>query len=212
MDYQYAHPHGMDSQQIERLRNKISSYHPITDASMEKILSLISVRVIGKQDIFVAQGTVSRYFCFLDTGYMVSYTNDEDGKIYNKNIFTAGDWVGAMVSSILQAPSHFTLKALTECTILCIPYLKFRDLIFGIDDLKSFYIRYLEKNWVIDKEAREVSLVMHSAQKRYAHLLDMHADIEDYVPLKDIASHLGITPTQLSRIRRNKTLNICKGI
>jgi len=33
-------------------------------------------------------------------------------------------------------------------------------------------------------------------------LLYSHPDIEKYVPLQDIASHLGITPTQLSRIRK----------
>lgn len=75
-------------------------------------------------------------------------------------------------------------------------------MIFQSDDLKLFYIHYLEKNWVIDKEKREVSIVMEEAQVRYEKLLHNHPDIEKYVPLQDIASHLGITPTQLSRIRR----------
>jgi len=135
---------------------------------------------------------------------MISYTNDMEGKSYNKNIFTAGDWVGSTVSSILQKPSIFTIKAITNCTVLCIPYQKFREIIFNIDDLKTLYIMYLEKNWVIDKEQREISIVMDAADIRYETFLKKYPDIEKYVSLKDIASHLGITPTQLSRIRKSK--------
>lgn len=196
----------MNNQQIERFRERINSYYKISDSSFDKILSITFLQLIDKNKLFLEQGSIGRYFCFLDTGYMISYTHDTEGKTYSKNIFSAGDWVGSTVSSILQKPSNFTIRALTDCSILCIPYLKLRDLIFTIDDLKTFYIKYLEKNWVIDKEEREVSLVMDSAQIRYNNLLHQYIDIEKYVSLKDIASHLGITPTQLSRIRKNKKL------
>jgi len=136
---------------------------------------------------------------------MISQISNAEGKTYNKNIFLTGDWVGSTVSSLLQAPSSFTLKAITDCTLLCIPYIKFKELILSRDDLKGFYIKYLERNWVIDKELREVSFVMDSAQVRYEKLLSKCKNIEQYVSLKDIAAHIGVTPTQLSRIRRNRS-------
>ncbi|MDH6310542.1 hypothetical protein M2451_003368 [Dysgonomonas sp. PFB1-18] len=45
---------------------------------------------------------------------------------------------------------------------------------------------------------------MEDSLIRYEELLKLHPDIEKNVPLQHIASHLGITPTQLSRIRKNK--------
>jgi len=194
----------MDQQLLDSFRAKISSYHPISDDTFEKLLAISVVKDVHKNNTFVDAGTIGRYFCFLYTGYMVSYITDAEGKSYNKNIFAAGDWVGSTVSSILQVPSSFTIKAVTDCTMLCISYQKFREMMFVTDDLKDFYIKYLEKNWVIDKEAREVSIVMDAADIRYFDLLKSYPGIEKYVSLKDIASHLGITPTQLSRIRRDK--------
>lgn len=194
----------MNYQQIESLRGKINSYYQISEASFEMILSLAFVQQVGKNKTIIEQGSIARYFCLLDAGYMISYTTDIDGKTYNKNIFSSNDWVGSSVSSILQQPSNFTIKAVTDCSVIYIPYLKLRDLIFEVDDIKSFYIKYLEKNWVIDKEEREVSIVMDSAQVRYENLLHKYTNIEQYVSLKDIASHLGITPTQLSRIRKSR--------
>lgn len=194
----------MNNKQIERLRKKINSYYQISDSSFDKIISITSLQQINKNNIFVDQGSISRFFSYLDSGYMISYISNSEGKIYNKNIFSADDWVGSTVSSILQYPSAFTIKAATDCTVLCMPYLQLKELIFEVDDIKSFYIKYLEKNWIIDKEEREVSLVMDSAQTRYEDLLKKYKNIEQHISLKEIASHLGVTPTQLSRIRKNR--------
>ena len=38
-------------------------------------------------------------------------------------------------------------------------------------DLKNFYIAYLEKNWIIDKEKREIQIVMQEAFERYLDLI-----------------------------------------
>ncbi|ULT24793.1 hypothetical protein KUH03_38850 [Sphingobacterium sp. E70] len=134
----------------------------------------------------------------MHTGYLRAYISDEKGQIYNKNIAVGGDFVASTVSCILNRPSKFTLQAITHCSLLSLSYKKFRELLFQTDDLKSFYIHYLEKNWVIDKEEREVSIVMEEAQIRYEKFLKRHSNIENYVPLRDIASHLGITPLSLA--------------
>jgi hypothetical protein len=48
------------------------------------------------------------------------------------------------------------------------------------------------------------SLQFHSADERYRALLKEVPDLLNRVPLKFIASYLGITPVSLSRIRRGK--------
>ena len=42
-----------------------------------------------------------------------------------------------------------------------------------------------------------------SAQERYQELVEKHEDIFSIFSLKDIASFLNITPTHLSRLRKN---------
>ena len=48
------------------------------------------------------------------------------------------------------------------------------------------------------------SLQFHTADERYHDLLLEHKDVLKRVPLKYIASYLGITPVSLSRIRAQK--------
>jgi hypothetical protein len=82
-------------------------------------------------------------------------------------------------------------------------YKKYRQFIAENKDLRDFHIAYLEKNWVVDKEKREIEIVLKEAKERYIDFIITHPNIEDCIPLQYIASHLGITATQLSRIRRN---------
>lgn len=192
----------MDKLVIQKFKEKVHSYYPISETTFEELLNIATVINLKKNAVLVQQGFAGRQFCFLYSGYMVAYISDDEGRTYNKNIFVENDWVGSTVSNIMHKPSEFTIKAVTDCILLNLPYKTFRNMIFQTDDLKLFYIHYLEKNWVIDKEKREVSIVMEEAQVRYEKLLHSQPDIEKYVPLRDIASHLGITPTQLSRIRK----------
>ncbi len=89
-----------------------------------------------------------------------------------------------------------------DATLLSINYFKYRKLIDKYTDLKKFYIAYLENNWVLEKEQREIDIVMKEASERYLDFSQTYPNIENRVPLHYIASHLGITPTQLSRIRK----------
>ncbi len=192
----------MDELLVQKFREKINSYYPIPEASFKKLLTIAKVANLKKNAILVREGFVARQFYFLYSGYVISYISDDKGRTYNKNIAGSFDFIASTVSCILGQPSKFTIKAVTDCTLLSLTYQQFREIIFQTDELKSFYIHYLEKNWVVDKEEREVSIVMEEARVRYIKLLKSHANIEKYVPLQDIASHLGITPTQLSRIRK----------
>ena len=71
------------------------------------------------------------------------------------------------------------------------------------DELKTFQIYYLEKNWLLAKDIREIEIVQDDATARYLRFVKQHATLVDRLPQYHIASHLGITATQLSRIKKN---------
>ncbi len=50
---------------------------------------------------------------------------------------------------------------------------------------------------------RYVDLYCKSPQQRYEELLYLHPDLFNMFSLKDIASFLNITPTHLSRLKKN---------
>lgn len=188
---------------LQNLKTEFNRYAPISDKSWKLIESIIEFQAAKKGEFLLRNGQIAKELYFICKGILRAYITDKEGNIYNKNIFTEGSFAGSKASSLQQTPSDFSIEALEDAVLIRIDYQKYRELIFRQDDLKNFYIAYLEKNWVIEKEKREISLVMENATERYLQLLSKHPDISNRIPLLHIASHLGITPTQLSRIRKS---------
>ena len=186
-----------------KLREKFEDYSKLTDLTWGKIEDISSFKEYSRDEIIVLNGDVAKNLLYICEGAVIAYFTDYDGNTYNKNIFLEDDFAGSTVSSMTGSPSRFTLQAVEKCLLIEIKYEPYRKLLFSENDLTLFYIAYLERNWIIEKEAREVSIVMENAGDRYLKLLKQHPDIDKRIPQLHIASHLGITPTQLSRIRKN---------
>ncbi len=188
---------------LHKLKENMQTYVTISDITWQKLLHITTIEKVKKGHILCHFGDVATTLMFVVSGLLRAYILDEEGHEYNKNFFIENSFAGSMVSLLTKEPSYFEIEALEDSIIIAIDYDKFRALLLEVDDLKLFQIYYLEKNWLIEKESREVALVQKNANARYQDFLEKYPTLEDRVPQYLIASHLGITPTQLSRIRKN---------
>ncbi|PKB44494.1 CRP-like cAMP-binding protein [Cellulophaga sp. RHA19] len=193
----------MEDKYISELRLKFESYNQITEESWNLIKSIVTFKELQKDDVLLENGQIAKNIYFVCKGALRAYVTDYNGNLYSKNIFLETDFAGSTVSFLLNKPSSFTIEAIENTTLISINYKKYRHFIDTNSDLKNMYIAYLENNWVVEKEEREVSLVMENATKRYLDLLLKHPNIQERIKQSYLASHLGITPTQLSRIRKD---------
>ncbi|MDH5599450.1 MAG: Crp/Fnr family transcriptional regulator, partial [Cyclobacteriaceae bacterium] len=81
-------------------------------------------------------------------------------------------------------------------------YSRMTDLYDSIPNLERFARKLVEQIFV-SKERREIEIVMLSAAERYELFKKKFPELEKSIPQYHIASYLGISPTQLSRIRGN---------
>ena len=193
----------MHNKYLQALKKHINSYSPISEESWNKIENICTFKELSKGETLLYLGDVANEHYFIAKGLLRAYFSDIEGNVYNKNLFLENSFAGSTVSLLQNAPSEFCLEALEETTLIVIPYKKYRALINEYADLKDFYIAYLEQNWVIEKECIEVALVLEDATQRYLSYLKKYPNVEKRVAQHHIASHLGITPTQLSRIRKS---------
>ena len=66
------------------------------------------------------------------------------------------------------------MEVIEDATVISFNYNKYKALIDSHPDLKNFYIAYLEKNWIVDKEKREIDIVMKEASERYLAFIQLH--------------------------------------
>ncbi|NQY22684.1 MAG: cyclic nucleotide-binding domain-containing protein [Campylobacteraceae bacterium] len=186
------------------LQESMNSYFPLSPETWKSLLDISFFEEIKKGDVICSINDVPKYFSFVYKGLLRSYIIDDKGKEYNKNFFDEGTYPGSMVALLTNSFSLFEIQALENSLIIHIDFKAYRQLLIQANDLKLFQIYYLEKNWLIHKDAREVSIVQDDAQERYEDFLMNYSSLGARLSQFHIASHLGITPTQLSRIRKKQ--------
>ncbi len=187
----------------DQFRKVLNSYAPITEGSFSKLLPLLNFKTVEKEEYLLQINQTARKMHFVCKGILTSLFITADGGTHIKNFFLEGNFAASKASLLRSAPSDFSIRSLEESIVIDIDYRKYKQLIYGHNDLKDFYIGYLERKWVIENEKRQIAFATQTARERYLTFLKEYPNLDQRVSQLHIASYLGITPTQLSRIRKN---------
>ena len=185
------------------LRNSLASYAPISDETWEALRAISKFRALPKHTLLYSAGNIPKSYAYVYQGLIRCFVCDENGKEYNKNFFDEGMFPGSMTALLRSSPSMLSFETIEDTLIIEIDFSAYRKLMIEKSDLKLFQIYYLEKNWLLAKDSREIEIVQDDATARYLRFIDENPALVNRLAQYHIASHLGITPTQLSRIRKN---------
>ena len=186
----------------EQFRNICSKYYDFDDENFKRFKDITFIKDVKKGEILLDNYSKAKYIYFICKGILRTYYLGENGEIYTKNLFSENYFSASKVSLLTKEDSYLNIEALEDCTLIFIDFEKYKKLIEKYNEFKTFYINYLEKNWVIIKERNEISLIIDDATTRYENFIKNNPNIENRIAQHHIANHLGITPTQLSRIRK----------
>ena len=192
----------IEEKAFHALRQSLQAYSPISDDTWQLFTAFSSFRSLTKHTLLYRAGDKPRSYAYVYQGLIRCFVCDDKGNEYNKNFFDEGTFPGSMTALLTATPSALTFEAIEDTHVIEIDFSAYRQLMIAAEDLKLFQIHYLESNWLLAKDAREIEIVQDDATARYLRFLEKHASLVDRLPQYHIASHLGITPTQLSRIRK----------
>ncbi|MCZ8342454.1 MAG: Crp/Fnr family transcriptional regulator [Leptospira sp.] len=155
---------------------------------------------IKKLDYFVKEGEISREIGFLEKGIVRAFYTNDEGKEYNKTFFTPPNFIGSYASIITGMPNRLPQQALTDCIVWKLSIIDLDRLTEKYPEVERLR-RRMSEYLFLRNEKRELEMALLDAADRYLILLDEFPGIENQIPQYHIATYLGISPTQLSRIR-----------
>ncbi|MBB5634529.1 CRP-like cAMP-binding protein [Pedobacter cryoconitis] len=180
----------------------LNRYAPLSTACINEILKIVRPRTVARHDFLLRQGSIPRTIAFVKKGLFSYYYTTEEGNIVIKKFFAENSFVASTSAMIKKEPGLFNICALEDTEVLEYDSFLFWRLIEQFPDLAMFHIKYMEKHWIADKEVLEITAKYQNATQRYQTFLLTYPELTDRLKQHHIASYLGITPTQLSRIRR----------
>lgn len=187
---------------MKTLLKHIQSIHPLS-AEAEKVLLEISKEVHFQKGTDVQLiGHTCKTIYFVKKGCVRIYYFKEDIDITESFEFENA-FVARAESLFTGKPSLKAIQAIEDTTLIAIDSNKLFQLFDEHRDLERLFRKIIEASYV-NTVNRIESLQFHTADERYLNLLKEHKDVLKRIPLKYIASYLGITPVSLSRIRAHK--------
>lgn len=160
------------------------------------------LRHFDKGEPFAEEGRIAKYLGYIKSGALKYVVYAADGTERVVGLEFEGEFVADFPFSLYGKKSRVSIVAVTPCEIYCLSAREIGELMKS--DARLYRI-IAETNLALfdTTYTRYIDMYTKSAQERYAELVEKHEDIFSIFSLKDIASFLNITPTHLSRLRKN---------
>lgn len=161
--------------------------------------SLHKTIVVKKGDLFITEGEKNRKIGRIFSGVMRGFVIDEEGNEITTHFYQEKDMV--IASYIPNVTSPLNIQALENCTISIGSFAEVMSYVNKnkeITDIINVAFNKLNRQL----QSRLVALTNLNALEKYKLFLKEYPNLINKVPHYLIANFLGITPTQLSRSRK----------
>lgn len=157
-------------------------------------------RIYHKKDFFIRQNEISRFAGWVENGTFQYTYIDGEGEEHIVGYAFTNEFVCDYSSLMKSGLSLVNIKAITECSVYEIS--------------RHDIIEYWETDMKTQRFGRHVAESLFemvyerlldsycTPEIRYRNLMERCPNLKEVVPLKSIASFLGVTPETISRIRR----------
>jgi CRP-like cAMP-binding protein len=179
--------------------NFLGKIQALSPAAQEAILSGCSLVLVDKNQNLQDIGQKCRTIYFVKEGLARIYYL-KDGIEVTEYFAFENDLIIRAESLFTGKPSMKAIQALEKTVFIGIP----AELLFSLFDqfpeIERLFRKIIEQAYVHTVNRME-AIQFHTAEERYAQLLEEKPSIIQRISLKHIASYLGITQVSLSRIR-----------
>ncbi len=185
---------------MEALKRFINNMAATNESGWDLFSSKFEKQNYKKKTVLLKIGETENYLSFIKQGTVRLYIPKADNDVTFKFIFE-NEFVTAYDSFLTQTPSVYQIETLTDTTLFRISYQSLQE-VYNKTENGNIIGRKIAEALFIKKAERELSLLNQTAEERYLDLFSSRPRLLQEIPLKYIASYIGVTPQALSRIRK----------
>lgn len=187
---------------VQELLNQIQKIHPVSQEAEKALCSIIRSANFSKGEHVQEIGRTCKTIYFIKKGVVRIYYF-KDATDITESFEFENAFVARAESLFTGKPSRKAIQAIENSSLIAIDSDKLFRLFDTHPDLERMFRKIIEASYV-NTVNRIESLQFHTAEERYRLLLKDAPGVLKRIPLKYVASYLGITQVSLSRIRGAK--------
>jgi CRP-like cAMP-binding protein len=181
------------------LKKAFDPYYSLPVSDWESIAAFGETETVGSETILKGHDSAEKNLRFILQG-------SAGVLLWNKNnfictdMFFENDFVCDFLSFVTNQPTPYESVTFEKTELFRIPLKRFENYISQHHEGDKIWRSALAGLYV-EKHYQQLQLLTYTATERYKLILQHQPFILQKVPLKYIASYLGVTPQSLSRIR-----------
>ena len=182
------------------LKKFFNEYVQLPEEELDDVISKFKSKTIKKNEFVLQEGETCKDLIFVQKGCLRLYYIQEDVEV---SVWFALKHSSAIeiYSFISETPSNYFLQAIEETEILYLPKVALNKLYETHPKMQEMMRKFWE-DVILHLLARFTALQKDTAEQRYLDLLEK-PELLQSIPQKYLASFIGVTPTSLSRIKKN---------
>ncbi|MBA6157354.1 Crp/Fnr family transcriptional regulator [Tenacibaculum sp. S7007] len=185
---------------MTKLFENISKYTSLTKALSLELTNRTKIKTFKKGTIIHDANEICQHSYFIEKGILRLYFVKDEKEI-SEFFCSSGEWINSPRSFMQQKIDHYYIDIIEDCEVVI---LAVEDLVYLFENFPAMekYARMDMGNSFGLLMERITSMRFTSAKEKYDHFCKTYTTTYHRIPLKMIASYLGITPETLSRIRK----------
>jgi len=185
---------------MEQIRKYFEKNLKMSDQDWKAFSSKIERCEYPKKHLLLKTGQIEKHLSFVEKGIIRFYLPKEENDLTFTFVFDDG-FVSAYDSFLTQQASAYHVQTLEKTILWRISYDDLQ-IVYKETEIGNTIGRHASEDLFLKKSKRELSLLNNTAEQRYLKLFSEQPQLIKQIPLKYIASYIGITPQALSRIRK----------
>jgi CRP-like cAMP-binding protein len=185
---------------VELILNNISGYIHIDEKDKAFFVSLLKPVKLKRRQMPLKEGEICRFSSFVTQGCLRGFSVDENGFEHVLNFAPANWWIADMYSLITQKPGVLNIEALEDTEILTLSKVSQEELYVKVPVFERFF-RIITENSLVTYQQRLIDNLSLTAEERYNNFCRRYPTLITYLPSKQIAAYIGVTPEFFSKMR-----------
>lgn len=185
---------------MKAIQNYFNELTGISESDSLIFCSKLQRVEFSRKSIILERGKTEKNLSFIEKG-IVRFNIPKLDYDFTFAFAFENSFVSAYDSFLTQQPSIYNMEAISDCVLWQISFDELND-VYENTRIGDRIGRKVAENIYLKKMKREISLLEDTAKKRYLDLMKEQPHLIQHIPLKYLASYIGIRPQSLSRIRK----------
>ncbi|NUY81731.1 Crp/Fnr family transcriptional regulator [Flavobacterium sp. MAH-1] len=185
---------------MESFINYLQS-HNLSAHSIDSLVSSANPEAFKKGEFVLRQGEVCRHKVFVEKGLLRTFGLTTDGNEHILQFSPENTWTLDVESYDRQIPALYNISAIEKTDVLIWERNDFERLRSELPELQSLSQQLISRN-IYNSRHRLLTALGETPEQKYENFVHTSGDLLSRLPLRMIASFLGISLKTLTRIRK----------